>query len=83
IGTTRRKIFSATGIGTSNKKHRPNPKKKGWRKMEGMRRKRNVAGNTIHKKIAQINLKVLKQGKDSLAPKLEAPAEAPAAEEKK
>ena len=73
-GTARKNIFSFSGVGVSNKKHRPNPKKKGWRKMEGMRRKRLVAGNTIHAKTAQINLKVLKAGKESLEPK------APAAE---
>lgn len=86
VGSTRKQIFTVKGVGIKNKKHRPNPKKKGWRTMEGMRRKKTVAGNTIFEKTAQINLKVLKHGKDPLETKPEAPAEASAekpAEEKK
>ncbi len=65
-GTARKRITAVTGVGVNNKKRKPNPKKKGWRTMEGMRLKKTVAGNTIHAKIAQINLKVTKQGKDPL-----------------
>ena len=65
-GNARKKIFSAPGVGISNKKHRPNPKKKGWRKMTGMRRKKTVAGNTIHELTAQVNLKITKHGRGSL-----------------
>lgn len=75
-GSMRRRIFAFKGVGITNKKRLPNQKKKGTRTMEGMRRKKSVAGNTIFEKTAQINLKVLKYGKESLEPKVEAPAEA-------
>ncbi|MBR9676661.1 30S ribosomal protein S6e [Candidatus Woesearchaeota archaeon] len=67
--------------------------KKGKRK--GLRRRRTIAGNTIHEKIAQVNLKILKHGKTPLDVPTEAqapaqteaptekPAEAPKVEEKK
>ena len=65
-GAGRIKILAAGGVGVSNKKRKPNPKKKGWRTMKGMRRKKTVAGNTIHEKTAQINLKVTKAGSQPL-----------------
>ena len=34
---------------------------------EGMRKKKTVVGNTIWQSTAQVNLKVIKEGKDSLA----------------
>ena len=59
------------------------------KKAKGIRRRRTVCGNTIHAKISQINLKVLKEGAEKLGEE-EAPKEAekkaeakPAAKEKK
>jgi len=79
-GIARKKILAIVGTGL---------KKKG----NGIRQRKTVAGNTVHLKTSQINLKVLKEGKDKLdAPAAEAPvegaapaegaAEAPKAEEK-
>ena len=63
-GTARKRILAVVGIGL---------KKKG----KGIRQRKTVAGNTIHSKISQINLKVLKEGKEKLdvPAKAEAPAE--------
>lgn len=93
-GAGRSKILAVNTIGIENKKRKPNPKKKGWRTMKGMRRKKTVAGNTIYDKTAQINLKITKAGSQSLfeeakpeaeaapadAPKADAPAEEKKAE---
>ncbi|MBW2997224.1 hypothetical protein KY349_02695, partial [Candidatus Woesearchaeota archaeon] len=82
-GPARKQITAVKGIGVTNKLRRPNPKKKGWRKIKGMRLKKTVAGNTVHDKTAQINLKVLKMGRENLfaekkeEAKAETPAEAP------
>jgi small subunit ribosomal protein S6e len=75
IGIARKRIVDVKGVGFDNKLRRPNPKKKGWRtNIKGMRQKKTVAGNTVHEKIAQINLKVIKKGKEDIfasAPKEE------------
>ncbi|MBU2561872.1 MAG: 30S ribosomal protein S6e [Nanoarchaeota archaeon] len=76
-GPARKKITAVKGVGVHNKRHLPNPKKKGMRTMPGMRLKKTVAGNTVHAKTAQINLKILKQGRESIFPEA-APAEAKA-----
>ncbi|MGM5481460.1 MAG: 30S ribosomal protein S6e [Nanobdellota archaeon] len=67
MGPTRKRILITGGVGM----------KKGDRK--GMRKRKLVAGNTIHEKTAQINLKVTKQGKDPI----EAPKEEESSEDKK
>lgn len=74
-GSTRKKILAVSGVGLK-------PKGK------GIRQRKTVCGNTIHEKISQINLKVLKAGKELLggAPEEEAKPEGeekPAEEEKK
>ena len=66
VGTARKRIIDVKGVGFHNKLRKPNPKKKGWRTIEGMRQKKTVAGNTIHDKIAQVNLKVVKKGKEDI-----------------
>jgi small subunit ribosomal protein S6e len=74
MGIARKRIVDVKGVGFKNKLRRPNPKKKGWRTIEGMRQKKTVAGNTVHEKITQINLKVVKKGKEDIfaaAPKEE------------
>ncbi|MBU0461541.1 MAG: 30S ribosomal protein S6e [Nanoarchaeota archaeon] len=83
VSLPRKVIFSYKGVGLSNKKHKPNPKKKGWRTMEGMRIKKTVAGNMIHEKTAQINLKVLKYGREPLIAPEAAPEKKEEATEKK
>lgn len=45
---------------------------KGDYKREGMRMRKNVAGNMIHDKISQINVKILKYGSENLFPEKEA-----------
>jgi len=65
-GINRKRITAVKGIGVKNKLRKPNPKNKGWRTMQGMRLKKTVAGDTIHAKTAQVNMKVLKYGKEAL-----------------
>lgn len=54
-GAARRKVLITGGVGFRNTDG------------EGVRRRRTVAGNTIHQKTAQINVKVVKAGKEPLA----------------
>ncbi|MBW2973600.1 30S ribosomal protein S6e [Candidatus Woesearchaeota archaeon] len=71
-GMGRKRILAVSGIGLK-------------KKAKGIRKRKTVCGNTIHAKISQINLKVLKEGKEKLAaaPKEgEAPKEAPKEEKK-
>jgi small subunit ribosomal protein S6e len=65
-GSMRKRITAVKGIGVTNKLRKPNPKKKGWRRMKGMRLKKTVAGDTVHDKTAQINMKVTKHGRDPI-----------------
>jgi small subunit ribosomal protein S6e len=62
----RKKITAVSGIGVHNRLRKPNPKKKGWRKMKGMRLKKTVAGNMVHDKTAQVNMKVTKKGREPI-----------------
>ena len=52
-GIGRKKIWAVSGIGIHNNE-------------KGRRVRKTVCGNTIHPKIAQINLKVIKEGKGPL-----------------
>jgi len=52
-GAARKKILAISGVGLT---------KKG----KGVRQRKTVCGNTVHEKISQINLKILKAGKDPL-----------------
>ncbi|MBU0757163.1 MAG: 30S ribosomal protein S6e [Nanoarchaeota archaeon] len=63
-GPVRKKILLVNGIGTRNKS-------------PGVRKRKTVCGNTIHDRISQVCLKILKKGKKPL---VEAPAEEGAAE---
>jgi len=63
-GFARKKILAVKGTGLRQK-------------AKGIRQKKTVCGNTVHPKITQINLKILKEGNEPLIK----PAEA--AEEKK
>ncbi len=65
-GPGRKAILSYKGVGVKNKLRKPNPKKKGWRTMKGMRLKKTVAGNTIYDKTVQVNLKITKYGRQPL-----------------
>ena len=69
-GSARKRILITKGIGMRNKR-------------KGLRLRKTVAGNTVHDKTAQINLKVLKAGKTPLGSEVEAPAEEKPAPEKK
>jgi len=80
VDLPRKRITAVSGIGVHNKLRKPNPKKKGWRKMEGMRLKKTVAGNMIHDKTAQINMKVTKKGRDPIFGEEPAPKQAEKAE---
>ncbi len=73
LGTARKKILIVSGTGIR-------------KNVDGRKLRRNIAGNTIHSRTAQINLKVLKQGKTPLFEEekaAEAKEEKPKAEEKK
>jgi len=58
-GEGRKKILSIQGVGLK-------------KKAKGIRQRKTVCGNTIHDSISQINLKVLKEGSESLFPPPEA-----------
>ncbi len=53
-GPIRKKIFITSGVGIRNKN-------------KGTKYKKTVCGNTIHEKITQISMKVLKQGSKPLS----------------
>ncbi len=59
-GTLRKKILAVSGIGITKGR-------------DGMRQRKTVAGNTIFDKTAQVNVKILKEGK---VPLEEKPSEA-------
>lgn len=62
-GFGRKKILTVQGVGVR-------------KKAKGLRQKKTVCGNTIHPKIAQVNLKVIKEGKEALsAPSEQKPVE--------
>lgn len=78
-GTARKRILAIKGIGITNKKKARGKDMKYMRTMKGMRQRKSVAGNTIYDKTAQINVKIVKYGKENLFPEkaAEKPAEAP------
>ena len=65
-GTNRKRILAVEGVGIK-------------KKAKGIKQRKTVCGNTVHDKIVQINLKILKQGKENL---FEAKGEEPKKEEK-
>ena len=67
-GTLRKKILTVSGIGV---------KKIG----KGVKQRKTVAGNTVHEKTSQVNLKVVKEGKGPLGE--DKPAEGAENQEKK
>ncbi len=71
--TARKKILIASGVGIKKKKRK------------GIRLRKTVAGNFVHEKTAQINLKIMKYGPQPLEKVAEEPKteKAPVAEEKK
>ncbi|MFP4523908.1 MAG: 30S ribosomal protein S6e [Candidatus Woesearchaeota archaeon] len=71
FGTARKKVLITGGVGLRAKR-------------KGMRRRKTVAGNTVHDQTAQVNLKVAKQGKKPLGGEPEqAEGEKEASDEKK
>ena len=67
--TARKKILVVEGIGVK-------------RKRKGQRQRKSVRGNTISSQISQINLKILKYGKEKLEKKEETPVESKPEEKK-
>jgi len=66
-GIKRKKILTFKSIGFRGKtKGRTKKKKKDKPKRKGLRRKKTVCGEIVHDKISQINLKILKIGKENL-----------------
>lgn len=66
-GAVRRRIFIVTGTGVKRKvAFTKKGERKIRRKSHGIKQKKMVCGNTIHPKISQINLKILKYGKKPL-----------------
>ena len=60
-GPVRKKVMLVSGVGIRNKE-------------KGIRKRKTVCGNTIHDRITQISMKILKHGKKPLV--VEAPSEA-------
>ncbi|MBS3128221.1 30S ribosomal protein S6e [Candidatus Woesearchaeota archaeon] len=67
-GMGRKKILTVKGIGVNNKKKYRGKDKKGKRSMKGMRTRKTVAGNTISRETAQINVKAVTEGTTPLGP---------------
>lgn len=68
-GIKRKKILTYESVGFSGiAKGRTKRKKKNRPKRYGLRRKKTVCGEVIYEQTSQINLKVLKQGKDNIFP---------------
>lgn len=69
LGTGRKKILAVSGIGIKNSE-------------KGIKRRKTVAGNTVHSNTAQINVKIVKEGKEEIFPKKEEKVEEKKAEHK-
>jgi len=69
-GAIRKRILAVEGVGIRRKRH-------------GQKQRKTVFGNTISSKIIQINLKVLKEGKEKLDKDKKDAKDAPKKEEKK
>jgi len=87
-GIVRKQFLIKKGIGFSGIKRRPGKKvgkKKSYVKIEGLKKKKMLRGNTIGTDIAQINCKVSKAGPSSLETILGAPGKKkePTPEEKR
>jgi small subunit ribosomal protein S6e len=70
-GVMRKRILAVSGVGITNKKKKRGKDQKSKRTMQGMRQRKTVCGNTVYAKTAQVNLKVVKEGKEPLMPKEE------------
>lgn len=80
-GVGRKKIFAVSGVGIKKKVHfTKKGERKIRRKQHGIKQKKTVCGNTIHAKISQVNLKILKCGKKPLGSEEKAEAAAESAE---
>ena len=73
-GAVRKKILTLTGIGVNPYKTKT-LKTKPYQFHPGSKQRKTVCGNTIHEKIVQINMKVTKEGSQTLfeKPAAEAP----------
>lgn len=61
-GAGRKRILAVQGVGLKKKR-------------KGQKQRKTVCGNTIHEKIAQVNLKIIVEGKKSLEPEEVKPEE--------
>ncbi len=52
-GSARKRIIATKGVGMRDN-------------IQGLRKRKTVCGNAIHAKISQVNLKILKEGKEKL-----------------
>ncbi len=52
-GTGRKRVILTKGVGMQDN-------------FKGLRKRKTICGNTIHAKISQVNLKILKEGKDKI-----------------
>ena len=68
-GPLRKQILLNKGVGIRNHE-------------KGLKKRKTVCGNTIHEKITQVSMKILKYGKKPLFPEAEAAAEKKAEEKK-
>lgn len=64
-GNTRKKILLVKGIGAKQFKYKIR-KTKQYQFHPGSRQRKTVCGNTIHEKISQVNLLIVKEGSTSL-----------------
>jgi small subunit ribosomal protein S6e len=77
-GTIKKKILAVEGTGLKKKTSKT---KKGKMRFKGIKQRKTVAGNTIGQSTSQINLKIIKEGKEKIA-QLEPVKEEPKAEVK-
>ncbi len=76
-GQGKKKIFALTGVGLKPKvTFTKKGERKIRRKKHGVKQRKTVCGNTIHARISQVNMKILKHGSKPLG-KEEASKDAP------
>ena len=67
IGAGLKKVLLTHGPGLKKKPRKEGKKMRGYQNPKGLRMKRTVHGNLITEDIMQINLKVIKQGSQTIA----------------
>ncbi len=72
-GSLRKKILATEGIGVKRLKKKT---KKGIAKFKGIKQRKTVSGSTVSSITSQLNMKILKKGKEDIFKKEETPKEA-------